>query len=281
MKKLFTAALAAAFLIFGSEAAFADTPYWYPEDISAFEDYHNDNSVRIVDDADLFSDSQEAEMLEKIRLVQKDFGYDLVVYTDVQSYGLTRGVCAADFYQFGGYGLGDDYSGSVLFICMESGNRGWFSAARGQSRSYFTEDNVNDIDDLLEPHMKSGDYADGVLDYLDNIHYLYEHGRLPAKLSDYDSLFIFGIVASLILGFTYAGSAKSSMKTVRSALGATNYSVPGSFNMSRSDDIYLYTSIIRTPKPKDDDREGGGKSDYSGSFSSSGGGSFSGGGRSF
>ena len=93
-------------------------PYWYPEDISSFEDFNDYDAPRVVDVADIFTDDEEERMLEGIKSIQDDFNIDLVVFTDVSSYGLERHIYAADFHQFNGYGFGDDFTGSVLFICI-------------------------------------------------------------------------------------------------------------------------------------------------------------------
>lgn len=158
-----------------TELTAAGKPNWYPDPVvNPFPDYHNQGSPRVVDVANIFTDEEEAAMVEKIEKVRKTYDQDLIVFTDVDTYGLSRGVYAADFYQFGGYGFGDDYHGSVLFICMKEGNRGWWTAARGNEKDHwFSETNINLIDDQLESYMKAGQYGEGVLDYLDHIYALY------------------------------------------------------------------------------------------------------------
>ena len=152
-------------------------PYWYPKDVNSFVDFHDENASRVVDDAHIFSDSEIARMKERIKEIQDESGFDLVVFTDTSSYGLSHGVYAADFHQFNGYGFGDDFSGTVLLICMEEGNRGWWTAATGKCQEIYTEKVINKIDDNLEPYMVKGQYGKGVLSYLDDIYRLY---KLPS-----------------------------------------------------------------------------------------------------
>lgn len=156
-------------------------PDWYPDSISDFQRFHNESAPRVVDTADIFTPAQEAAMAEKIAAIREKTGYDLVVFTDVSTYGLSKAVYAADYYYFNGYGYDDQYSGSILFICMEQGNRGWWTAATGECQPIYTERTVNDLDDRLEPYMIAGrdsgnanhEYGEGVLDYLDNVDALY------------------------------------------------------------------------------------------------------------
>lgn len=150
-------------------------PYWYPDDVSTFENFLDYDAPRVVDVADIFTDEEEAEMLKIIEDIQYESGTDLVVFTDVSSYGLSRNVYAADFHHFNGYGFGDDFAGSILFICMEEGNRGWYTAATGWVEDIYKDMTlINNLDDKLEPYMVAGDYGEGVIDYLYNVYDLYK-----------------------------------------------------------------------------------------------------------
>jgi len=408
-------------------------PTWYPADPQSFKDFHAPDAPRVVDSADIFTPAEESAMLSKIAAIQNDYGADLVVYTDVSSYGLDHGLFAADFYQFNGYGLGDDYNGSVLFICMEEGNRGWWTAATGRCESLYDGAMINYLDDALEPYMIDGDYGEGVLDYLDNVYnyckmpdwypsdassfkrfqdlsaprvvdnaglftaeqrselerriadirsaygsdvlilttentvrncgigeytdaYYYYNGygmgddfrgvalgirersgyypswcdftygsagwsgekseeklaaRIEKDIEDREDFYAAsvklldavekmyksgkppknynfgfsipaGIILGLISGLITLGLLKSEMKVIKTATGAGNYLVDGSFNLTRNKDIYLYSHVSRTKIKKDSGSGGGGGGRSSTrSYSSSGGRSFSGGGRRF
>ncbi len=151
-------------------------PAWYPKDVENFQDFHDEEAPRVVDVADIFTKEEEEEMLSLIKKIQDDFGKDIVVFTDVSSYGLSHGIYAADFQQFAGYGFGDDFTGTALLICMESGNRGWWTWATGKCEPFYTEEVINKLDDRLEPYMLDARYGEGVIDYLRNVYSLY---RVP------------------------------------------------------------------------------------------------------
>ena len=65
---------------------------------------------------------------------------------------------------------------------------------------------------------------------------------------------------------------KSQMKTVRRKAAAGDYVEAGSFQLSRRQDIYLYTTTVRRKIESNSGRSGGGSS----TFRSSSGGSFGG-----
>jgi len=152
-------------------------PPWYPEDPANFTFYHDDAAPRIVDDADIFSSSEERQMETRLAEIRQETGKDIVVYTDNSSYGLSHAVCAADFYDFNGYGCGEEREGVVLFVCMEQGNRGWWVCCTGpDTMDLYTESYANLMDDALYEYMVEGDYAEGVADWIENFRTLYVKG---------------------------------------------------------------------------------------------------------
>ncbi len=164
-----------------------EKPTWYPIDVSAFQEYHDDVPSRVVDVADIFSDAQEQAMKEKIADVTDKTGKDIVIFTDTNTYGFDRETYCYDFYDFCGYGIGDTYDGMCLFVCMDPNNRGWVASATGVVEDMYTEDIANEMDDQLYEYMAAGKYGDGVLDWIGNMYNLYTEGYpfvakwLPSK----------------------------------------------------------------------------------------------------
>ena len=153
-------------------------PSWYPKDPRNFPPYHDASAPRVVDVADLFSDEAEARMEARLAGLREELGKDIVVFTDVSSYGLSHAVYAADFYDFNGYGIGPDYEGVCLLICMEEENRGFWTCCTGPvTRALYTEATANELDDVLYEYMTAGEYTAGVEDWIENIRTLYLKGR--------------------------------------------------------------------------------------------------------
>ncbi len=290
MKRFLTLITSIIFVLsFGTLCFADDLPSWYPSDVSSFEDFHADSAPKVVDDANLFTESEKAELSSRIEELVSEFDTDLVIYTTNTSYGFEHNILAADFYQFNGYGIGDDYNGSVLMICMQSDNRGWYTAASGSCRSYYDSDNINAIDDGIYPDMADGNYYSAMLTYIDEIDELYTTGFVgdyhanengDGNSDNISFSLICAAVVGIIVGAIVVLIMRSSMKKVKIATEAGSYIVNGSVKLHNSRDYYLHTSVSRV-KRSDSNNSGGGGSSHSGSFSSSGGRSFSGGGRSF
>ena len=155
----------------------SDMPAWYPKDPLTFPYYHDKDAPRIVDTADIFSDEEESSMEARLTELRGQLGKDIVVFTDVSTYGLSQPVYAADFYDFNGYGIGDDREGVCLMICMDPADRGWWACCTGpKTMGLYTETVANQIDDLLYEYMRDGDYGTGVADWIENFRRLYTTG---------------------------------------------------------------------------------------------------------
>ena len=232
--------------------------------------------IRVDDRADIFTDSEEYELTNAIDELVSKYGMDFMIYTDTTSGGLDKRVYAADYYEENGYGIGADADGSLLFICMEPGNRGWRTVVHGEKcQSYYNSEVLDIIDDAIEEDMQDGAYYSAMKTYISKLDELYSTGTVKApKATGMHA--VIGAIIALISGGATAGALTSGMKKVRVATDAGNYLVRDSFHIRKSRDHFLYMNVTRIKREKD----GGGKSGFGG-FSSSSGGSFTGGGRDF
>ena len=152
-------------------------PAWYPADPKNFPFYHDEAAPRVVDSADLFTDAEEQRIEARITELRQALSRDIVIYTDKTDYGLGKDILAADFYDFNGYGYGDEREGICLFIDMDPADRGWWACCTGsKTMGLYTESVANAIDDVLYEYLASGAYAEGVSDWVENVATLYRKG---------------------------------------------------------------------------------------------------------
>ena len=164
--------------VFAEGEAKEAMPSWYPEDVDSWTfTPAAENAPRVVDDADVFTDEEEARLEAHIRELAPKFETDIVIFTDMSTHGLTVPVYAADFYDFSGYGYGDQHDGFCLFILMDPADRqGWCCVTGDRPRGLYTEDVANDIDDALYEYLGNGEYFEGVYDWITNIGTLLDKG---------------------------------------------------------------------------------------------------------
>ena len=65
---------------------------------------------------------------------------------------------------------------------------------------------------------------------------------------------LIALALGVLTGFLVAGALKSQLKTVRPENAAGNYVRPGSLILTHSTNLYLYSNVTRTPRPKNNDR---------------------------
>lgn len=86
-----------------------------------------------------------------------------------------------------------------------------------------------------------------------------DYSRLPFVEYEHGLLILIGVIIGipLIVALVATLVQISKMKTARSEDYASNYIKQGSFNLTASHDIFLYTRTTRVAKPKQNNRHGG------------------------
>ncbi|MBR0278136.1 MAG: TPM domain-containing protein [Clostridia bacterium] len=259
-------------------------PYWYPENVESFENYHAENPPRVVDNAGILTDEQKTELEEQVNRIVDTYDFSYVIFIDDELYGLSKDVYAADFIYFGGYGTGDDYSAVCFFLCLKEGDRGWRTVSTNSYEDIFTSDITYTIDEIVDSDMRNGNYFEALKKQADYIEESLSKGHFESiremkkrKIIDLSEWqFYFSIIFAFIVTAIVIASMRGKMK-LNFAVEANEYLVKDSFNLKNKSVDFLYSKITRTKKEK---RSSSGGSSYS-SGSSSSGGSYSSGGRDF
>ena len=255
-------------------------PDWYPDDVNNFEDFYGENLKHVVDDADIFNDSEEAELTRLIKDVIEKNGYDLVIYTDVTNYGLgpQDEKCAIDFYRFNGYGLGPEQSGLIIYVNMDQRDRYFSVVGTGdvEERTYSYNQTIRE---KMQSDMSDGNYFAAMKTGIELTDELFSTGKITHKRTFFDYFMCAAIasVVGLIAGGINKSSKVKNMKKVAYAKFANDYIADDSFVLRGKNEMFLYKNVTRTYIPPSSSSGGGGSS-HSGMHSSGGGGhSFSGG----
>lgn len=239
---------------------------------------------RLVDDADLLSESEESTLLEQLDTVSEARQLDVVVVTKQSLDGKTSTEYADDFYDYNGYGFGEERDGILLLIGME--DRDWAITTTGKGIPIFTDAGQEYMTDKFVPYMSDGDFAKAFMTYADLCDQFieqydtngaaYDVGNLPKSPFNVP-LALFGSVGGgLVVGLIAATVMKSELKSVRAQAAAGAYTKPGSLHITDRNDLYLYNTVTRTRKPEPSSSSsggGGGSSHHSSSSGSSHGGS--------
>lgn len=269
--KLIAASLCTSALIGG--APLLATPVLAEESSKVSKDY-------VVDNADLLTQTEENELSEKLQDISDELQFDVVVVTTNSTGSKTATEYADDYFDYNGYGRGSNNDGALFLVDMD--DRKWAISTSGYGIEAIVDSALNDMEEEIVPYLKSGDYDGAFNEFADLTYDIVNDAKNGKTYSNSTTsttknhknigtnlivAFSIGAGISLIIILVY----RSKLKPVKFQKEAKEYIVPGSFNLRRSDDVFLYFNITKVPIPKNND------SDDSGSFHSSSSGSSHGG----
>lgn len=269
--KLIAASLCTSALIGG--APLLATPVLAEESSKVSKDY-------VVDNADLLTQTEENELSEKLQDISDELQFDVVVVTTNSIGSKTATEYADDYFDYNGYGRGSNNDGALFLVDM--GDRKWAISTSGYGIEAIVDSALDDMEEEIVPYLKSGDYDGAFNEFADLTYDIVNDAKNGKSYSNSTTsttknhknigtnlivAFSIGAGISLIIILVY----RSKLKPVKFQKEVKEYIVPGSFNLRRSDDVFLYFNITKVPIPKNND------SDDSGSFHSSSSGSSHGG----
>lgn len=235
---------------------------------------------RFVDFAGLLSESESEELTKKLDELSEKYDMDIVVVTTNTLEGLSPMEYADDFYDYYGYGAGDDFSGVLLLISME--DRDWWISTCGEGIRDFTDAGIKHIGERIVPALSDGNYYEAFLQFADLADDFINEARTNVPY-DVDNMpkapFEPPIFIALAAGFIIAGIIVSVF--ARQLKADANYAEPNKFivedslNISLQNDTFLYHSVNKIHRPQTSSSGG------SSTHTSSSGGTHGGGGGKF
>lgn len=202
------------------------------------------------DGADLLTSEEERKLDEILSDCAQRTGIEVAVVTADSTDGEAVEDFAANTYLLGGYG--DD--GVMLLVSMEDRDYYILTAGKGE--------------DLLT-YGELGRLEDGFLDMLSDGAYFDAFSAFAAGVEKYAAMeykspvgFVVCIVIGIAIGFAVVLILKGQLQSVRSSRSAANYVVSGSFQLTKSNDFFLFRNVTRMEKPsaKTGASGGGGRS---------------------
>lgn len=208
----------------------------------------------VVDQANLLTLAQADTLEAELERVSDRYDVDVVVVT-VETLGYnTARAYADDYFDYKGYGRGSDRDGILLLISMEY-NDYWISTS-GSCLKSISEDELDQIENSILPKLRAGEYADAFMAFAAECE--------SAMKFDFIKYLLIAVVVGLVAALIVTGVLKAQLKSIRSQSGASNYVRPGSMNVSKAHDIYLYKNVTRRAKPQNNGSSGGSHTSSSG-----------------
>lgn len=278
MKNKFLTAFLAASIFLSSFAVSAFAADSFPE-IPGFN-----SGPRVVDDADLLTESEEDALEEKIEAIMTEQSFDVVIHTTPTTGGKSVVAYSDDYFDYNGYGYGSNYDGLIFVLVMDT--RDYYTSTCGYGITAFTDYGIDYIGDRVVSYLSDGEYYDAFSEYLYYVEDFLVKAKSGNPVDSYDvaseeslaskliNAILPALAIALLIAFIVTMVLKSGMKTVKQNPLANNYIKNGSFKLTNSRDIYLYshTSKVRRETSSSSSGGGGGSSTHTSSSGSSHGG---------
>lgn len=198
----------------------------------------------IVDQADLLT-SREEKALEELALDIRDaYRMDAVIVTVDGLGGKSAQDYADDYYDDYGYGVGSRYSGVLLLIDMDS--RQWHISTCGDAIKAISDRDRDNLFDAMSDDISDGRYYLAFQQYLTALEdHLKEESAGPGFKA---------VVIALLIGLAAGGIGllilRSGMNTRRKQSNAGNYLKRDSYHLRVHRDMFLYSRVSKSPRPK-------------------------------
>ena len=114
--------------------------------------------ARLVDDGDLLSEQEEKRLESRLDQISEDYDCDVAVVTEESINGAEPMDYADDYFDYKGYGMGEDKSG-ILFLVTMSERKFWMST-HGDAIDTFTDSGLEYIQDQIKSDLSDGNYYD-------------------------------------------------------------------------------------------------------------------------
>lgn len=245
--------------------------------LTALPAFAESDMSRFVDEAGLLTDSEGKELRDKLDEISERQQVDVAVVTVNSLDGATAMEYADDFYDMNGYGFGEEKDGILFLISMEE--RDWQMSTSGFGITAFTDAGLAYISDMIISDLSDGDYewaftvfADMCDDYITQAKTgePYDEGNLPKDPLELLVYLVFALIVGFVIALIATGIMRIKLKSVYTQTEASGYVKKGSLNLTVKNDLFLYKTVDRREKPKEEPKTSSGSSS-SGSSGSSGG----------
>ena len=234
------------------------------------------NGERLIDSAGLLEVEEAQELSDTLDEISERQNMDVVVLTVDSLNGYTATEYADDYYDYNGYGYGEDRDGILLLVSM--GERKWAISTRGYGITAFTDAGNDYMEEQIVGHLSDGDFYQAFMTYAEECDDFieearngnpYDVGHMPKKPVNILWI-ILSMCGGFLVAFLIALWKKSRLKSIIQQRDAGEYIEPGSMNLTSDVDRFI-NRITTTRKIETENRSGGSGTHTSSSGASHGG----------
>ena len=239
----------------------------------------------IIDDAGLLWSGEISMLEQQAQAITDEYGMDVVILTVEDFYAVSASieVFADNFYDNNGYGIGENASGVLLVLSMDT--REWAISTCGDAIYAITDYGIEQLFEEMAWYLSEDDYYEAFDAYLTALPYYfeaYENGSpIDGWVGQYNGPgsveigtreetvyyeakpnYLLAPLIGLVVAAIIVLIMRSGMNTKRPQRSAASYLVAGSDHLWHRD-IYLYSQVRKVRRQQQSSgSRGGGSSVY-------------------
>ena len=220
--------------------------------LTAYATFENPS---ITDRAGYLMQSELDELTKDLDAVREKYDFEVAIYTESTMTSATAQASADDIYDYNGYGAGENDDGIMLYICSDT--REYHFTTHGKGLEYFNTNGLIYLESQVLPYLSEDDYYGAFNAYIETADELLEMAEsgTPYNEKQYSTKYLIGVIivcliAPLLIALWMMNRKLKKMKTAVENDYAAHYMKPGSMNITVSRDLFLYSRITKTEKPK-------------------------------
>lgn len=233
---------------------------------------------RLVDQADILTDEEEQKLSGTLDEISERQQLDVDIVTVYSLNGKTSEEYADDFYDYNGYGMGENNSGILLLIGMEE--RDWAISTCGDGIPYFTDAGQEYMVEKFRPYLSDGEFYDAFSCFAQLCDSFIEEARTgePYDVGHMprEKMSLLQIACNMGIGIFFALMValwkRSRLRSVRRQVTASAYMRDGSLRITARQDMFV-NKTVTCRVIESSSSSGGGSSTHTGSSGTSHGGS--------
>ncbi len=238
--------------------------------------------LKIQDFAEILDQTEKEELENYLETTCQEKQFDIVIVT-TRDTDIDLMSTADDLYDENDFGYGANKDGCLLLLTVDDeGPLDYYISTTGFGITALTDYGIDYLGSTLVDDFKANGLESALDSYARNVFGLYDqaiagepYDEPPAQFNWTSSIGM-ALILGLIIALVLAGGHKKQLKSVRLKRAASNYLRPGSMKVSRSSDVYMYSTVTSTMRAESES-SGGGSSTHVGSSGTThggGGGSF-------
>lgn len=218
----------------------------------------SDDTMRMVDWADLLSDGEEADLSDRLDEISERQQLDIVIVTVDSLEGASAEAYADDFFDDNGYGFGDEKDGILFLISMEE--RDWCISTSGYGITAFTDAGLEYLSEEFLPYLSDGAYAEAFQTFAGECdEYItqartgeaYDVDNIPTEPFSPLGALIIAVLIGFVVSLIATGFMRLGLHSVYSEPSADSYTKKDSLRLTKNYELFLYRNVTRIEKPKE------------------------------